>query len=692
MKRVTFVLGVLLLVALARSAWPIDASFFEVGTVEELQKGKLDDLVAREPGRLTLALAKEELLKAEGEIIWSLAVDAAGAVYAGTSHKGQIYVIRDGKSSVAGTVDDTALFAVVVGRDGRLYVGGSPSGTIYRDGQVFCKTGESYIWGMLFDDAGRLYVATGPDGKLLRIDAAGNVTVVLDSPDAHLMSLARDSGGNIYAGSSTSGLIYRLDVRDGTSKVIYDAAEGEIRAMVVDEEDRLYFGTADVTAGRTPSPGPVGVRVAAAASSAASGEGEAKEPPPAAPAPPAPLRDDVNATNAVYRLSPDGSVVKLHSIRGKMVMSMLWREDKLYVGTANRGDLMLIDENLDVTVLEKDLEEPVIALASARGGGVLLGTGDAGRVVRYGPGFVKEGQQTSQVFDAKFPARFGVITWTGNLPPGTFAEVTTQTGNVAEPDASWSEWSKPYRATGRAVTSPGARFIRYRLKLRTVTASVTPEIDRVRIAYLTGNQPPRVKSVKVTTSAHKNEKTKKPSANAAVNISWQAEDPNGDKMQYVVEFRMRGDTAWRVLEEETDKTSYAWKTDAVPDGTYEVRITASDEADNPKASALRHVRASQPFLVDNTRPSVVVAVRPGAGKATAEVTMTDTADGLKSAEYSVDSGDWRKLSPDDGIFDSPIEQATVELSDLALGEHTVTVRVYDASGNVGAGGKTFRIR
>jgi hypothetical protein len=366
----------------------------------------------------------------------------------------------------------------------------------------------------------------------------------------------------------------------------------------------------------------------------------------------------------------------------------------LYVGTGNRGDLLRIDENLDVTTLEDDLEKQVVCLAAGRNGEILMGTGDQGRVIVYAQDFVKDGQYMSEVFDAKFAARFGAVTWTGKTPPGTSVEVTTQSGNVAEPDASWSEWSKPYAASGASVTSPVARFIRFKLRLKTVLPKAAPVVGDVKIAFLTSNQPPRVKVVKVVTPEDK-AKGDKPGASGQVDISWQADDPNGDKLQFVLEFRMRGDANWRTLEEKTDKPSYAWKTEAVPDGTYEVRVTASDSPDNAKDAALSHSRVSEPFVIDNTRPTVAVSVRPGdlkSGKATADVVMSDATSIIRSAEYSVDSGDWQAVLPDDRLFDSTTEKATIAVDGLKEGEHTIAVRASDACNNVGAGSRTFTVK
>ncbi len=71
MKRLTVVLAVVALMLPVEAAWSVSASFFEVKTAEAFRKGKLDDVVAAEPGRLMLAREKVDLLKAEGEIVWS---------------------------------------------------------------------------------------------------------------------------------------------------------------------------------------------------------------------------------------------------------------------------------------------------------------------------------------------------------------------------------------------------------------------------------------------------------------------------------------------------------------------------------------------------------------------------------------------------------------------------------------------
>jgi hypothetical protein len=82
----------------------------------------------------------------------------------------------------------------------------------------------------------------------------------------------------------------------------------------------------------------------------------------------------------------------------------------------------------------------------------------------------------------------------------------------------------------------------------------------------------------------------------------------------------------------------------------------------------------------------------GGGKAALAATMTDEGGIVTEAEYSLDSGEWKTLSADDGVFDSKGETAKAELVGLTPGEHTVTVRCTDDSGNIGAGSRTFTVK
>ena len=56
---------------------------------------------------------------------------------------------------------------------------------------------------------------------------------------------------------------------------------------------------------------------------------------------------------------------------------------------------------------------------------------------------------------------------------------------------------------------------------------------------------------------------------------------------------------------------------------------------------------------------------------------------VRRADVSVDGEAWHSVFPEDGIADSPSETYVLDLSaSAAPGEHTVSLRAFDASGNV----------
>jgi hypothetical protein len=70
--------------------------------------------------------------------------------------------------------------------------------------------------------------------------------------------------------------------------------------------------------------------------------------------------------------------------------------------------------------------------------------------------------------------------------------------------------------------------------------------------------------------------------------------------------------------------------------------------------------------------------------------VEDTTGRIKRADVSVDGSAWREVFPDDGIADSGKEHYSLDLSIVGPGEHTISLRAFDNSNNVGSLSATFR--
>ena len=178
----------------------------------------------------------------------------------------------------------------------------------------------------------------------------------------------------------------------------------------------------------------------------------------------------------------------------------------------------------------------------------------------------------------------------------------------------------------------------------------------------------------------------------ARSFQWQAEDRNGDTLEYAIYYRSLNESTFRLLKDKLRDNFYTIDGATLADGRYIIRIVASDAPDNPFGQALSGERLSEPVDIDNTPPVLRVVAPPQAsGSSTRAVfEVTDATGKIKKADLSLDGAPWTPLFPDDGIADSGNERYSVELPALAPGEHTISLRAFDGSGNVGTLSVTLR--
>src|SRR5262249_55467634 len=139
---------------------------------------------------------------------------------------------------------------------------------------------------------------------------------------------------------------------------------------------------------------------------------------------------------------------------------------------------------------------------------------------------------------------------------GTSLAVQVRTGNVGEPDATWSSWSPPTADPDAAPPSlPAGRFVQLRVTLATEDAARTPELRSVAVHYQTLNQPPELSKLAVPDVTTGDGATRQ----ARLTVRWDASDPNDDDLQFRLDLRKDGWPDWvRITETPlTDKT-YAW--------------------------------------------------------------------------------------------------------------------------------------
>jgi hypothetical protein len=610
---------------------------------------------------------------------------------------------------------------------------------------IFRSPGVQYVWSMVQTPDGKLYAATGPNGQLFEIDAAsGSSKVLLDTDENNLLCLLSDGGDLLYAGSDPNGLVYRINRKTGDVFVVYDAAETEVTALARDTKGNLYAATAQATepaaaeaahmteqVGR-PEAQQAGVPIPSDRPTPPKPPEPVPDPSPGDPlpiprdggdikpksmmifstqpgdAPPGdekPEKPDLKTAakiqqepvgafggaepgaegNAIYWIDPDGFVTEVFR-KGVLIYCMIERNGSLLVGTGTEGEIYQINPAAEETsVLAKVDPKDVLCMLLVKDERLLLGLANSGDIAQLTRGFASGGTFTSPVLDAGQISRFGKIRLRGSLPTGSKLTIATRSSNVAgATDAGWSPWSEEVGASQFVqIPSPSARFLQYRLKFSSDDGQESPAVEEIDVAYQMPNLPPKITSVTVTPgevsplAGEANPDTQKYS------IAWEASDPNNDSLVYNLYFRAGSRAPWILMKDKLTATTHEWETRAVADGTYQVKVEASDASANPPGQGKASSRVSDPVIVDNTSP-VIGDLKPSVNgrDATVEMKVVDRTGVIAAAAYAVDSSsDWQAALPSDSIADSPEESFRITVPGLTPGQHQIMLRALDQRGN-----------
>ncbi len=650
---------VLLMLAAVPAAHASKVKVWHHHQTSHYDRARFKGAVVSSEGALRLSRQVKLLANLEALHVWALVEDPIGNLFAATGEEGKLFKIApDGKVSVAYSGSQSQILSLAVGADGTVFAGTGPAGQVVAvtpqgNATVIADDLDQYVWSLVFDPPTKtLFAGTGPKGKIYRITAEGKVSVFYATRQDHVLCLARDAKSMLYAGTDKGGLIYRIDP-SGKGFVLHHANQDEVRSLLA-SADGIYAGTS-APARKRPASG----------SNTEGGE------------------------NAIYRIAPDGTVREL--FREKvMMLSLLRREGRILVGTGMQGQLFEIDEASKERIELARLDHNQIhCLLERRDGSIVLGTGDPGKLYVLDDKLASQGTVLSDVLDAKIVSKWGAMTWKAQTPPGTRITVAVRTGNVAEPDVTWSDWSAEQTDPAAArIRAPAARFLQYRVTLTSDDPKVTPELRNLSLRYATTNQAPEITSFDVPDLDAVNLDNPK-----QLKLKWSATDPNDDELTYSLHVRKDSWKDWVLLDEDLEKKTYDWDTTGFPTGMYQVKLVASDRRDNPEGEALTGARISAPVPVSHTPPTVTVKLAGMEGdRALFEATATDPIVRLSEASFTVNGKRPASVFPTDGLFDSNSEAFHFKTESLRPGAYVLVLRVRNAAGNVGSADVVFNVR
>jgi len=675
------------------TAYAVMPTIWRDDSQADFEKGKPENVSITSQGEVVLAPLLEEVADTDELYVWCLTQDKEGNLYAGTGNEGRIYKIdSQGDKTLLYDSPEVGIHSLALDDEGNLYAGSSPDGIVYKitaqgEAQTLCTTGERYVWSLVIGPEGQLYAGTGEAAKVLKISQDGEVEEIYASTDNHIMSLVLDGeSGHLYAGTEGSGIVYQISP-EGDVRVLYDAPEREIHSLVLGDDGVLYAGA--MTGPQPPVRAEKGRRT-----------------------------NISNDGSSIYGIFPSGAVWSIWRSPQPLLLSMIWNVDgDLMVGTGEEGLIYSVTPEGDFTLVARCPQGQPLSLHRGGEGQVYLGI--SGKVYRFSSRYATKGTLTSPEHDNSINSKWGKISWRAEIPEGTRITFQTRSGNTEHADDTWSDWSEELQdSEGSQIPSPPARFLQYRANLYTSDSARTPVLKRVSITSLQSNLKPKVRSVTIRPYVARPEemppeasgpqgrgmegraqvpppeRRREPFKKTLKVVRWQADDPNGDLLVYDLYFRGMDEKDWKLLKEDVKGSFYIWDTESCPDGIQLVRVVASDVPSNPPELALSAERVSEPFIVDNTPPVVrkLKVEKQSHGKLVIRGEAEDKTSSLKKAEYSIDSGDWKIIFPQDGIFDSKKEKFTFTTDVLSPGEHTIVIRITDFSDNIGVGKLVAKVK
>jgi streptogramin lyase len=736
MKR-TVVAAALVTAILAVAVSASTPKFFQAATQPDFLKGDVDNLSIDSHGRLVLGPGTDLVYETYAPFIWSVVGGSDGSLFIGTGNEGKVFrVDPQGNGTLFFDAAELEAHALAPAPNGALYVATSPGGKIYRverDGKSseFFAPEDKYIWALAVDAAGNLFAATGDKGVIYKITPAGKATPFYKTKATHVTSLAFDKTGNLIAGTESPGRVLRIDA-EGRAFVLLDSPFQEIRALRVDDKGALYVAAQSgrAASGAAPSPditSPIKTGAEAAPSTGvpsvsaeitsisivdlsggSGGPGSTRE-------------DRRPAKGGVYRISPDGVWDEIWESHDDSPYDLTFDEGgALIIGTGGKGKIYRLEgDPLRPTLLARASAQQVTSFYRDSRGRVFYATANPGKLFRLSSRRADRGVYESEAHDAQTISAWGAISWHAEVPADSQVQVFTRSGNTESPDETWSPWSAAYsNPEGSPIASPKSRYLQWRVVLTGKGAG--PVLTSVTAAYLQRNLRPQVRSITVyppgivfqkpfttgepdlagfddqTTPDRKLASTAMNAQTGGANpalgrrtyqkglqtLAWKADDDNDDELVYDVLYRREGETAWTTLRRGLTEPILVWDTTTVPNGTYFVRIVASDSPSNPAATALAGELDSGEFDIDNTPPAIIIhEVRTDGGRTIVSFEVKDDQSPVQRVEFSQDGQRWRGIFPKDGIADSKDEQYELAL-DGAIGERGLIIRASDTMNNV----------
>jgi hypothetical protein len=652
------------------------------------------------------AYTTREIAKLEDPQVFALKTLADGSILAGTSPRGALYLLRDGKPVTRVALPVDSIFdLLLLEQNTALAATGNPA-RIYRiDLQKFASVG--------------LVADKIADAKIL---ADRGITLFGEIRDRNARRLAALAGGRIAVGSSPRGNIYTFAREGGAPVILQENRDAEVTDLHAEPNGDLYatlvFTSTSNESRITPAPS------------------RTEGPPPPVQAERFPGR------SAIVWFPANGFPETLAARANTALYSLTRRGDVLLAAGGEMGEIVGYDLKARMSLtFAGSISSQLNAIVPVPGGTdrfLLLRNNAPGLAMLD---FANAGPREAETrrLDLATPSQLGALRFNRlrHLSP---ANVTPElrTSNGSDEVEGWGPWTALKAGPDGGWRAPDLRGRYVKLRLRVQDAAVAAataaalgqpapaaprapsadlkslEIDRATLFGLPQNRRPQLQDFRVLTPgfgvvpsveqpstgvvslsqllAAKEEDRRRnnflssqvvPSPGAQV-VLWTLADPDGDQLVSSFSIRREDDTNWIELVKNTREPYAQFDTKHLPDGIYFTRLVASETAPRPAAERLSHTFETDDLVIDHTRPELVAATaKKTADSIVVTIQGRDALSLLDGIELVFNNGVRDVVEqPVDGVRDGREETFVLDVPLARVSNATsVEVTLYDAAGN-----------
>ena len=638
-----------------------------------------------------------------------------GSFWAGSSVKGSVYHIKaDGTYTLVATLPQKYILALGEDSQGNVYVGPGGGGSVYKIPAGYApkdatrtdalapwvKTGGEYVTCMTLDAQDNVYIGTGSEGIVYKITPAAKSSVLYDAKENSITALALGRSGDLYAGTGPKGILYHITA-DGTASVVFDRATSFYTGLKMADDGTVYATTVNAAYRVFPQITGTG--------------GDAR-----AVVQPLDNPRDVDFLTLALLPSNGGVVIGTGNI-GELYTS---QPESLPAPISKPSSNPNYQAEINIPIGASGTFESVIhdsrlvsRWGTLRWNATLPGTSRLRVETRAGS--VAEPDATWSEWQSVTPLSSGegrivspparFIQYRLTLQDAGFGSVTTLNG-VTQPSSASApvavrEISLSYMPRNQsprvAFASPagGERLS----KMQTIRWNgLDPDGDTLSYALFYSTDGVTWQPLPTTTPSSKMPSVVLPSVAStsgagmtpatSLTETQQRLDAQPNAPEPIR--RMILDSAQRRAAQSgmtptgsvaaggsLRETSKTWDTRALPDGTYWLKVTASDIASNP-TDAQTASAISEPFVIVNAAPGLTLSGSPSVGvdrRVTLAGRATQSLAAITAVQYRIDGGEWLAAAATDGLFDSAQEGFGLVTAPLTPGKHVLEVAAFNAA-------------